>query len=179
MRFGLTQLIAAIALAFAPAALMAQQPGAIDPEAQELFAELQEIQTELEPIQQEALSDPEIQAAQEALSSRIQQVMATVDPATPERIERLQSLMAEAEAAQAEEDEQSMMEIVAEAQQIEQSLQAAQAQAIQSPDLQPEVQGFQETLQEKMLEIDPAAEQLIERAQEIDQRLALLLNGGQ
>lgn len=167
----------------APLGLFAQQQGAVDPaqlppEAQELIGELQQLQARLQPIQQQALQDPEIQAAQQALGAEIQEAMVEVDPETPEKMERLQELMVQAQAAQAEEESAAMTEIVSEARALEQQLQAAQAAAIQSPELAPRVEAFQDRLLERMVEVDPEAEALLDRAQELNARLAAVLGQG-
>lgn len=170
-----------LVLLAAPAGLLAQQGSGtaapqLPPEAQELIQELQQVQARLEPIQQQALQDPQVQEAQQALGDEVQAAMTEVDPETPQRIERLQVLMSEAQAAQAEQDEAAMGEIVAEAQGLEQRLQAAQAEAVQRPDIAPQVEQFQAQLLEKMVELDPDVESLIEQAKELDARLAALLN---
>lgn len=181
-----TTLIRTILLALlfvvAPAGLVAQQQGAMDPaqlppEAQELIVELQQLQVKLQPIQQEAMQDPEIQAAQQALGVEIQAAMVEVDPQTPERIERLQELMGEAQAAQAAQDEAAMAQLVAEGRELEQQLQATQAAAIQDPEIAPRVEAFEARLLERMLEVDPEAGSLIERAKELDARLGEFLGG--
>lgn len=167
----------------APLGLFAQQQGTIDPaqippEAQELIGELQQLQTRLQPIQQEALQDPEIQAAQQALGAEIQEAMAEADPSTPEKMQRLQELMVQAQAAQAEQDAAAMNEIVTEARALEQELQAAQAAAIESPELAPRVEAFEDRLLERMVEVDPEAESLLDRVQELNARLAAALGQG-
>lgn len=167
----------------APAGLVAQQQGAIDPaqlppEAQELITEIQQLQEQLQPIQEEAFQDPEIQAAQQALGAEIQEAMVEVDPATPQRMERLQELMVQAQAAQAAQDQEAMTEIVTEARGLEQELQAAQAAVLQSSEIAPQVEAFEAKLLERMIEVDPEAESMIERAQELDARLAAFLGQG-
>lgn len=182
-----TSLVSTIFLSFlvalAPAGLAAQQQGAIDPaqlpaEAQELIAEMQQLQTELQPIQQQAMQDPEVQAAQQALGADIQAAMIEVDPSTPERLERLQELMAQAQSARAGQDEAAMAQIVAEAQALEQQLQATQAAAIQTDEIAPRVQAFEAKLLETMVAVDPEAASMIERARELDARLGALLQQG-
>lgn len=179
-----TSLFSTIFLSFlfamAPTGLVAQQEGAIDPsqlppEAQALIAEMQELQSELQPIQQEAMQDPEIQAAQRDLGARIQTAMVEADPATPARLERLEELMAEAQAARAAQDQAAMTEIVTEARGLEQQLQAAQAAVIQSPEIAPQVEAFEARLLERMTEIDPDAGAMIERARELDAKLGEFL----
>lgn len=166
----------ALALLAAPAGLLAQQSGGIDPaqlppEARELIVELQQVQSGLGSIQEKALADPALQQARSALNAQIQVAMTQADPAVPERMERLQTLMGEAQAAQAEQDEARMAEIVAEAREIEQQLQKAQTEAIQRPEIAPQLRGFQAKLLEKMVEVDPTAQTMIERLQELDARL--------
>lgn len=166
-----------------PAGLVAQQQGGIDPtqlppEAQELIAELQQIQSELQPIHQQAMQDPEVQALQQSLSADIQAKMAELDPSTPDRMARLQELMQQGQAAQAEQDQAALTEIATEAQSVQQELQVAQMAALQSEEIAPRVDAFEAELLAKMREIDPAAEALLERAQELDAELAALLGQG-
>jgi hypothetical protein len=181
VRTNLTRcLVTSIALALAPVALNAQQPGALDPsqlppEAQEVLAEMEQVQAEIEPIQRQALADPELQAEQAALGAQIQTVMTELNPAVPQQMERLQELSAEAESAQSEQDQARIEEILTEARGIEIELQEAQTQAVQRPDVAPRVQAFQEKIQAKMVEVDPAADDLIQRMGELENRLMALL----
>ena len=166
-----------------PAAVAAQQQGAFDPaqvpaEAQELWAELQQVQAKLQPIHQEALRHPELQAAQAELAARIGAAMTEADPSTPERMARLQALIDQGRAAEAAEDEAALTEIATEAREIQERLQAAQRAAIQRPAIAPGVEAFQAMLMKRMLEVDPEAATLIERAQELDARLAAVLGQG-
>lgn len=176
-RFVRTALVGLVWLGV-PTGLLAQQGGGeapqLPPGAQELITELQQVQARLEPIQQQALGDPEVQAAQQRLGEQVQAAMEEVDPATPDRIERLQALMGRAQAAQAEQDQEAMSAIVTEAQGIERQLQATQAQAIERPDIAPGVEAFQAQLLQKMVEVDPEAASLMERAQELDAQLGEL-----
>lgn len=172
-----------LVLVAAAAALAGQQNGAFDPaqvppEAQELLVELQQLQARLQPIHQEALRHPELQAARAELTAKIGAAMTEADPSTPERMARLQTLIDRGKAAEAAQDEAALNEIAAEAREIEQRLQAAQLAAIQRPDIAPGIEAFQEKLMERMLEVDPEAAALIERARELDARLAAVLGQG-
>lgn len=170
-------------LILAPAALSAQQDEPFDParvplEAQALFTELQQVQARLQPIHQEALRHPELQAAQAELTARIGAAMIELDPSTGERMARLQTLIDRGKTAEAAEDEAALNEIAAEARQIQEHLQAAQLAAIRRPDIAPGVEAFQAKLMERMVEVDPEAAALIQRAQELDARLAAVLGQG-
>jgi hypothetical protein len=176
-------LIPVLALLLAPIALAAQQPDAavppqLPPEAQELITEIQEIQAKLQPVQMQVLQDSQLVSAQQAFGARMQEKMTALEPATTERLARLETLVAEAQTAEANRDEARFGEIVAEGQQIEQQLRATQEQAFQDPEIAAEFEGLQNTVQRKIIEADPAAEELLERLQELDTRLAMVLGAG-
>lgn len=181
----LRYVVPALALAIAPVVLAAQQGPAeavqsspetqLPPEAQAVIQEMQQIGAQLAPIQEQALEDPALQSAGEALAQRVQAAMTTIDPTTPERMERLKALMLEARAAEAEKNEQRLGEIFSEAEDVQQSLQAAQAQAIQRPEVAADIEGFQARMAEKMVEVDPKAEHLLARFAELNEKLATIL----
>lgn len=182
MRMRLIRIVLLFVFLGIPAGLMAQQREAAAPqlpaEAQGLIVELQEVQSALQPIHEQALQHPEIQAAQQELGADIRAAMAEVDPATPERMARLQELIEQGQAAQAAEDEAKLNEIAGEARAVQERLQAAEAAAVQRPEIAPRLEEFQTRLLERMLEVDPEAESLLERAQELDARLSALLGQG-
>lgn len=174
----------ALAAAMAPVGLAGQGEGALapaqlPPEAQELLAEAQQIQSELAPIQQQAVQNPELAAEQESLAEEIRSVMVDTDPSVAEKMERLQVLMDEARQAREAGDNDRMREVVAEAQIIEQSLKTTQAAALGHPEIAPRVEQFQANLKQAMVELNPEAGALLERAEEIEQRLVALLDGEQ
>ena len=176
-------LLLSLLLVGVPAAVAAQQEGTFDPaqvppEAQALFTELQRVQAKLQPIHQEALRHPELQAAQAELTAKIGAAMTQADPATPERMARLQTLIEHGQAAEAAQDEAALKAIAAEAREIQERLQAAQLAAIQGPEIAPDLEAFKAKLVERMMEVDPEAATLIERAQALDARLAALLGQG-
>lgn len=167
----------------APAALSAQEqdaaaPPQLPPEAQEMIAELQQVQATLQPIQEQALQHPEIQAAQQELGAEIRAAMAEVDPSTPERMAHFEELIERGQAAQAAQDDAALTEIAAEAQEVQAELRAAEAAAIQRPEIAPRLEAFQAKLLERMIEVDPQAESLLERARELDAALSALLGQG-
>lgn len=167
-------LIALTLTMLAPPALAAQQQE-LPAEAQALVVEMQELQVQLGPVQQQALSDAELQAAQQELGEKVRTAMTEADPEMPVRMARLTALQAQAQEARAAQDQERMAAIVTEAQQIEQSLQAAQQQAIERPEIESELQAFQSRLEQKMVELDPETAPLLERMREIDAELRSIL----
>ena len=171
-----------MALALLPLSLQAQepQPGALPAlpqEAQEVLQEMQSVQQNLSRIQQEALSDPELQAEQAALGEQVQLAMAESNPQVPQQIQRLEQLMGEAQQAQQTQDAEKMQQIVAEAQGLEASLQDAQSAALQRPEIAPQIQSFQQKLEAKMLEVDSSTPELIQRMQELEMELMPYVTG--
>lgn len=160
----------------APTLLAAQEPNPVPPqstgETQSLIAEVQQIQARLAPIQEQALQDSAIRAEQEALGVEVRSAMVQIDPTLGEQITRMEQLATEAEAAQAAGDQARLLQLSAEAQEIQQRLAEAQIQAMQRPEIAARVEAFQARLQGRMIEIEPEAEALIRRFEELQRRLA-------
>lgn len=142
-------------------------PGAqqqMDPETMALMNEVQELQQRLQPIQQEAMQD-------EALNAQLQDLQARVEAAmrdeNEELVEQMESLEEDFMAAQGEGDQERVQQIAMEAQQLEMEMQALQGQILEQPELQEELDAFQEAQRERMIEIDPEAGDLMDRLEEI------------
>jgi chromosome segregation ATPase len=175
-------LLALVALVALPAALPAQQPqqpGAQIPEnVRPLLMEMQQLHVRLEGIQQQALEDPQLSAAQDALGESIKQTMETIDPTLTESMERVQDLETEAAEAQRSGDQAKLQQLAAEAEQIQTKFLTAQEQALQQPALAAQIDSFQTQLERKMAEVDPEAQALIERFKELQVQIASVMQGG-
>jgi hypothetical protein len=169
-----------LGLSLLPIAATAQQMpgGELPPEAQQVIAEMERIHERLAPIQEQAMSDPEVQAGQEALRDEIQTTMSRIDPTLPQHIERYVALEAEFAQAQAAQDQNRMRDIILEGQQIEQRLREAEAQAIQQPQVARELDNFQNLLLAKMRQIEPEAGALVDRMTELNDRLQAIVMRG-
>lgn len=167
-------LVTFLPLAF-PLLAVAQAPAGhaeLPPEVRGWLSELDSIHTQLAQLQQQVLRDPELSARQDALGARMRDAMEAVDPTLAEAMNRIPDMEAEAAEAEARGNDARLVELSAEAQQIEQRFMSAQNQALeQSPELVAEVMDFQSTLQARILESDPRAEQLLSRMQELEQML--------
>lgn len=182
-------LLPALLLAALPGALAAQEPAPApapaaptapegpSAELQGWLIELQQLHGRLEAIQAQALADPTLSAQQEELGTSIRAAMEAIDPALPQSMTRIQALESEAATAQQAGDQARLEQIGAEAQQIQAQFLNAQQQALQKPELAAQVEAFQVTLEAKMKEVDPEAEQLIARFQELEQKLSAAMQG--
>lgn len=171
-----TALIAGSVLA--PLNASAQQTQQQPPsEVQEWVAEMQQIQTQLEPIQLEALQDTAVQRHQSEVGEVVRAAIVAIDPTLDEGLDRMEELMVQAQAAQAASDAEKIAELTAEAQTLQPRIEQAQQQALADPEVQTEINAFQEHLQERMVEIDPETRTMLARLQELDSRVRAVIGG--
>jgi len=138
---------------------------------QELLGEMQAIYGQLQPIQQQALAEPEFQERQQELNEDVMRAMHDADPEMETTMQRAEGLEQEAMAAQAEGDQERLQALSTEAQQIQRRMQQAQAAALEDDALSGRIEDFERDIRARMVEIDPEAEALMARADEIEAQL--------
>lgn len=144
------------------APVMPQQ--AMDPAVMATIAEIQEIQQRLEPIQREALQDEALASQLADIQSRVETAMREEDAELFGRIDRLQAQVAAAEEAG---DQEGMQALMIQAQAIQQDVQALQAAVIERPEIREPVAEFEVAHRARMIQIDPEAEPLLDRMDEL------------
>lgn len=161
--------------AFGTAGSVAAQglvPDPLPPEVRGWLTELDSIHQELSALQARALADPSLLAMQESVGEQMRVAMEEIDPTLAESLDRIPEMEVEAQAAESAGDQQRLEALGSEAQRIEQRFMAVQNQAMETrPGLVAGVLAFQTALQERMLEADPQAPQLIARMQELEEKL--------
>lgn len=165
-------LLAAAALAFPVAASAQETPAPQPAPAQPAPAapaqdELTQIQQRLGALQQQAMQDPAIKAASEALSAEVQAAMARLDPAAAEKAARAQALQADVAAARAAADNAKLNQLATEARELQAYFAQLQPRALALPEIQEKRKAFTELLFAKMTEIDPQAQALVTRLNEL------------
>lgn len=158
--------LAALLLAAAPAAAQqggGQQQGQMQQEAQQLRQEIQQINQQLRQVQQQALQDSALQARQLELQEMIGAAARDEDPEYSEKEDRLNEIQREMQQAQQEQDTTQLRSLMMEGQQLRQDVNQTQQQIIQRDSIQQQIETFQDRMEQKMIEIDPEAEQLLER----------------
>ncbi len=146
-----------------------------DEEIQELFEEFQEKSQRFEALHTEAMEGNEqLRVQEEELHEKLNQAMLEIEPGFQEGMERLTELQTEMMQAQAEQDEEAAQAIVMEAQEIEGRLNRAQAEAMERPEIQQEMENFQDNVMDELTRLDPEAEELLERLEELAQILEAL-----
>jgi hypothetical protein len=147
-------------------ALMPDQ--GMDPEVMAQVMEIQQLQAQLEPIQREALQDETLARQLAALQLQVETAMRDEGSEVFSRIERFQGDMAAAEAAG---DQERMQALVMQAQGIEQEFHALQVAMFERPEIREPFDRFEAAHRARMIEIDPAAEALLDRIEELMERL--------
>lgn len=136
----------------------------MDPDAAQQLMELQSIQQQLQPLQQQALEDEQLAAQLESIQTQVAMAMREENP---EAVDRIEGLQEEMQAAQAAGDQQRMQALVTEAQGMQQEVQELQASVLEQPEIRQQVDEFEAAQRARMIEIDPEAEPLLDRMDEI------------
>jgi hypothetical protein len=129
--------------------------------AQSAPADAAAITAQIQRVQQQALQDPELRAANQAISTLLTATMAKVDPSYPTYAARAATLNADVAAAQAAKDNARLNELAEEAKELQASVAAAQAKAREDAAVKAELEAFRVKLFAKMVEIDPAVKELV------------------
>jgi hypothetical protein len=136
----------------------------MDPEMMARMMEAQEIQQQLQPIRDQAMQDPELAAQLTELQERIETAMREEGS---ELFEQMEAFEADYLAAQEAEDSERAQAIGMEAQGVQMQLQAVQESVLSRPDIQEDIEAFEEHQRTVMLEIDPEAGELMDELDEI------------
>lgn len=130
-------------------------------------AELQTIEMQLSAAQREALEDETLAAEQAEVTEAVRGAMIAADPGIEAQLTRLGELVTQARAAQAAGDAERIASLTVEAQELQPVVAAAQARALQVPEIAARVEAFQGRLHARMAEIDPEAQGLLTRRDEL------------
>jgi chromosome segregation ATPase len=156
----------------APPAPPAAQQQEFPPEVQSMLDELDETQERLETVQSRAIEENEsLQAEQTRIQELVDQALRIVEPEYEALVSRFGQLQQEAAAAQQAEDMAAFQNVLNEAQSLQMRLQEAQAQAFQREEVDTAVTAYRENLVEEMTRIEPDTPRLMERMEELVERL--------
>jgi hypothetical protein len=135
-------------------------------------AEYQDITRQLSEIEAKALQNPALQHANEILGAQMTAALERADPLLPAALQRIPAMEAEARRAEQRGDYGALRMLGEEIRAIEARYRKAQASALRSQELADRVQLFQELLQNEMRRVEPAADSLLTRFQQLHIRLA-------
>jgi hypothetical protein len=165
-------LLAAAALAF-PVAARAQMTPAPAPATQTAPAapatEAEQLQRKIRALQQQALQDPALKPAQDSFNTVVSAAMGRLDPAAPAKFVRAMAINAEVEAARAAGDNVKLNALAQEATALQTYFSDIRPRAMQDPQVVAARQVWLARMLEKMKQIDPNAQQYVDRLAAISQ----------
>ena len=144
--------------------LPATESGVVDEDVLALIIEMQEIEQTLGPLQSQALQEEPLSSQLAAIQG---QVETALREANPELINRADDLEARLLAAQEAGDQATFQSLAEEAQSVHDSIQVLQVEILERPEIRGSIDEFEAAHRARVIELDPAAEALLARADEI------------
>ena len=147
---------------------------------QRLLEEFREAEERFNLLQDRAMQEnPELQERQEELGDMVREAVVEINPEAQAQMERLDALEGEFMAAQQRGDGEAVQALIQEAQQLQGAIESAQAQAFDRDEIREAVDTFQADLMVAMTELDPEAENMLERLQDLADRIMAQQTPGQ
>lgn len=147
---------------------------------QRLLEEFREAEERFNLLQDRAMQEnPELQERQEELGEMVREAVVEINPEAQAQMERLEALEGEFMTAQQRGDGEAVQALIQEAQQLQSAIESAQAQAFEKDEIREAVDTFQADLMVAMTELDPEAESMLERLQDLADRIMAQQTPGQ
>lgn len=138
---------------------------------QQMQQELQTIQQQLQGIQQQAFEDTTIQRKRIELGETVRSAMTELDPDAVAKEDTLNSIQRQLQEAQQSQDTAQVRGLMSRGRQVSQELNQLRDSVMQRDSIADAAEQLREELIEKMVEIDPEAEELIEQRDSIMEEL--------
>lgn len=174
----MTILMLCVSISFAQGQLQQTPQQQPQNEAQQLYMEYNQLNQQLQQLQQQAMADEQIAQQGEALDEKITDAMVEKNPKIQETLDKRDELINNYQAAQQSGDQEKIQQLNQEFQAVSQKIQTEQQQVMSNPELKSDVEAFQETVMNKMEEINPEVPQLMNRMQEIRAQLSAMEQQG-
>lgn len=156
----------------------AQEGGSTSPVAREAMMEFQRVQKQLRSVQQQALEDSSLKRRMQGLQSLIDSTVRAMSDRAGRQMGRLDSLRGRIEVARSESDSARLRSLVREARKLQRSLQKVRSKAMRHEDVAPVLEEFRTAVREKMRQIEPGTDSLMERADSLRRRMQRRRQGG-
>lgn len=138
------------------------------PEVQQMMAEYQEIQQRYSQIQTQAfMASTEMQERQVEINDLVVEAFFSAYPQAEAQIARLDAIQAEAMAAQDSRNVELLGQLMGEAGMLQEQLQSQQELVLESEGVKPHIDSFEADLMALMVNIDPEAQQMRTRLDEL------------
>jgi|GEM_PF-911150 len=141
-------------------------------EREKIIEEYKQISSRLMNLQQQALSDINVSKQAERFSKNIEKAMIEEDSTLENKIKRRDEIISEFEEADKKGDQTKAFNLQQEYEEITQHLMVHQQKALESnEELRKEGEALENSLYEKMKEIDPEVPKLVARLEELGKQL--------
>ncbi|HET7462113.1 MAG TPA: hypothetical protein VFJ82_12730 [Longimicrobium sp.] len=140
----------------------------------EWAAELQRIQARLQMVHNQVMQDAAMRSTQETFMRDVKAAMLRVDPGLDALATRVQGMQQQAVAAQERGDVRTLQQLQAELGPIQQRFMRAQQQVMQQPGIAARARQIETQLHQRMLQVEPNTDRLLERGRSLQTRLLQL-----
>jgi uncharacterized coiled-coil DUF342 family protein len=138
---------------------------------QQMQQELQQIRKQLRSIRQKALQDSSIRDDRMALEETVRGAMTQLDPNYTDKEDTLNAIQRRLQQAQQNQDTAQLRSLMSRGRQVQQQVQRLQDSVTQRDSIAEQLDSFRDDLISKMIEIDPQAEELMDRRDSIMNQL--------
>lgn len=145
-------------------------------EGQQLYLQYSLLNQQLQELQQQALSDDKIAEQGQALNDRINSIVISNHPDAEQLMSQRNQIIEDFQKAQETENQEKQMELQGQYQEVNQKIELYQNEVVQQPEIQAEVMNFEQVVMNKMEELNPDVEEMINRLQDLRTKLEALQN---
>lgn len=143
-------------------------------EGQQLYMQYSILNQQLQELQQQALSDDKIAEQGQALNDKINSIVISNHPDAEQLMSQRNQIIEDFQKAQETENQEKQMELQGQYQQVNQKIELYQNEVVQQPEIQSEVMNFELVVMNKMKELNPDVETMINRLQNLRSQLEAL-----
>lgn len=137
-----------------------------------LRAEYMNLQQQLNQLQQQAMQDSVLQKEYADLQEFVDEKMKAEDPKLQEHRDRLGAIQQEITAAQQAQDDEKFQALLQEGTALQDQLRTLQTDTMALEEVKSRMDAFREKFLAKMTELNPKAQEMVDRANEISEKLS-------
>lgn len=143
-------------------------------EGQQIYMQYSLLNQQLQELQQQALSDDKIAEQGQALNDKINSIVISNHPDAEQLMSQRNQIIEDFQKAQETENQEKQVELQGQYQEVNQKIELYQNEVVQQPEIQAEVMKFEQVVMNKMEELNPDVEEMINRLQDLRTKLEAL-----
>ncbi len=143
-------------------------------EGQQLYLQYSLLNQQLQELQQQALSDDKIAEQGQALNDKINSIVKSNHADAEQLMSQRDQIIDDFQKAKDAGNQEKQMELQGEYKEVNQKIELYQNEVVQQPEIQSEVMNFEQVVLNKMKELNPDVETMINRLQNLRSELEAL-----